>query len=83
MKDKVLDREGDGIKLTQIEDLAFHEGLPLRRADREGYLKWAVRALGFASSPVIDETQIQTHMCYAEFNDSIDGTAERDAQESG
>ncbi len=79
MKDKVLDQEGDGIKVTQIEDLAFHDGLPLRRADREEYLKWAVRALRFASLPVIDETQIHPHMYYAEFNDSIDGIAKHDA----
>ncbi len=79
IRDEVSDLEKAGIRVIQIDEPAFREGLPLRKADREGYLKWAVKAFRFASSSVADETQIHTHMCYAEFNDVIESIADLDA----
>nr|MDA8390734.1 5-methyltetrahydropteroyltriglutamate--homocysteine S-methyltransferase [Gammaproteobacteria bacterium] len=55
------------------------EGLPLRRGDHKAYLDWAVRAFRVAAAGAADETQIHTHMCYAEFNDIIEAVAEMDA----
>jgi 5-methyltetrahydropteroyltriglutamate--homocysteine methyltransferase len=69
IRDEVGDLEAAGIRVIQIDEPAFREGLPLQSADREDYLRWATRAFRLASSGVEPETQIHTHMCYSEFND--------------
>jgi 5-methyltetrahydropteroyltriglutamate--homocysteine methyltransferase len=79
LRDEVADLERAGINIIQIDEPAFREGLPLRRQDWDAYLKWAVRCFRLASSGVADETQIHTHMCYAEFNDIIAAIAQLDA----
>jgi 5-methyltetrahydropteroyltriglutamate--homocysteine methyltransferase len=79
IRDEVADLEGAGIAVIQIDEPALREGLPLRRADRAEYLRWAVDAFRLASAGVRDETQIHTHMCYCEFNDVIDSIAALDA----
>src|SRR5262249_34156557 len=38
-----------------------------------------VEAFRISASPVRDETQIHTHMCYSEFNDIIDAVGAMDA----
>lgn len=79
LRDEVTDLERAGIKLVQIDEPALREGLPLRQAERAAYLRWAVQAFRVSSSAVRDETQIHTHMCYAEFNDIIESIAALDA----
>jgi 5-methyltetrahydropteroyltriglutamate--homocysteine methyltransferase len=79
IRDEVRDLEEAGIRLIQIDEPAFREGLPLRRADWKNYLEWAVKAFRLASSGVKDGTQIHTHMCYSEFNDIIQNIADLDA----
>ncbi|WP_249676994.1 5-methyltetrahydropteroyltriglutamate--homocysteine S-methyltransferase [Pseudomonas abieticivorans] len=79
IRDEVLDLEAAGIKIVQIDEAAFREGLPLRRADWQAYLDWAVEAFRLCASGVRDETQIHTHMCYSEFNDVIQAIAAMDA----
>ncbi|HEY6280970.1 MAG TPA: 5-methyltetrahydropteroyltriglutamate--homocysteine S-methyltransferase, partial [Burkholderiales bacterium] len=79
IRDEVSDLENAGIRIIQIDEPAIREGLPLRQADREDYLRWAVKAFRVASSSVSDETQIHTHMCYSEFNDIIKSIADMDA----
>ena len=79
LRDEVQDLERAGIPIIQIDEPAFREGLPLRRADRADYLRWAVACFRLASSGVRDETQIHTHMCYSEFNDIIADIAAMDA----
>jgi 5-methyltetrahydropteroyltriglutamate--homocysteine methyltransferase len=79
LRDEVLDLERAGIKIIQIDEPAFREGLPLRQAEREQYLEWAVRCFRVAAAGVEDETQIHTHMCYSEFNDIINAIAALDA----
>ncbi|MEX0927614.1 MAG: 5-methyltetrahydropteroyltriglutamate--homocysteine S-methyltransferase [Dehalococcoidia bacterium] len=79
IRDEVLDLEAAGIRVIQIDEPALREGLPLRREDWKEYLDWSVRAFRLASSGVRDETQIHTHMCYAEFNDIIEAIAALDA----
>ena len=49
------------------------------RQDWPEYLSWAVAAFRLASSGATDETQIHTHMCYAEFQDIIGAIAMFDA----
>ncbi|MCI0748914.1 MAG: 5-methyltetrahydropteroyltriglutamate--homocysteine S-methyltransferase, partial [Nevskiales bacterium] len=79
IRDEVNDLEKAGIRVIQIDEPAIREGLPLRKADRTGYLQWAVEAFRLTASGVADETQIHTHMCYSEFNDIIQSVADMDA----
>jgi len=79
IRDEVLDLEQAGIRLIQIDEPALREGLPLRNADREAYLKWAVDCFRLSAAGVADETQIHTHMCYCEFNDIMPSIAALDA----
>lgn len=79
LRDEVLDLEAAGIKIVQIDEAAFREGLPLRREQWREYLDWAVEAFRLSASGVRDETQIHTHMCYSEFNDVIEAIAAMDA----
>jgi 5-methyltetrahydropteroyltriglutamate--homocysteine methyltransferase len=79
LRDEVVDLEAAGIKIVQIDEAAFREGLPLRRAQWQEYLDWAVQAFRLSASGVRDETQIHTHMCYSEFNDVIEAIAAMDA----
>ncbi|MFP6849200.1 MAG: 5-methyltetrahydropteroyltriglutamate--homocysteine S-methyltransferase [Pseudomonas sp.] len=79
IRDEVLDLETAGIKIIQIDEAAFREGLPLRQAQWQAYLNWATEAFRLCASGVGDATQIHTHMCYSEFNDVIDSIAAMDA----
>ncbi len=79
IRDEVLDLERAGIAAIQIDEPALREGLPLRRTDWPGYLRWAVDAFRLAAAGVKDDTQIHTHMCYSEFNDIIEAIAAMDA----
>ena len=79
IRDEVVDLESAGIKIVQIDEAAFREGLPLRKAQWQGYLNWATEAFRLCASGVRDETQIHTHMCYSEFNDVIESIAAMDA----
>ncbi len=79
IRDEVVDLEAAGIGIIQIDEPAIREGLPLRRAEWKGYLSWAVDAFRLSTSGVRDETQIHTHMCYAEFNDIIEAIGAMDA----
>jgi len=79
LRDEVLDLEKAGIGVIQIDEPALREGLPLRREDWRHYLEWSVDAFRLTAAGVHDETQIHTHMCYAEFNDIIEAIARLDA----
>ena len=76
---EVLDLERAGVRVIQIDEAALREGLPLRRAQWDAYLEWAVDAFRLAANGVGDETQIHTHMCYSEFNDILAAIAAMDA----
>ncbi|MEO9189287.1 MAG: 5-methyltetrahydropteroyltriglutamate--homocysteine S-methyltransferase, partial [Acetobacteraceae bacterium] len=79
LRDEVADLEAAGIAVIQVDEPAFREGLPLRRADWDAYLRWAVACFRLATAGVRDETAIHTHMCYAEFNDIMAAIAAMDA----
>ncbi len=79
IRGEVLDLEKAGIRIIQIDEPALREGLPLLKADKPLYLRWAVKAFKLSYWGVQDETQIHTHMCYCEFNDIIQSIAEMDA----
>jgi 5-methyltetrahydropteroyltriglutamate--homocysteine methyltransferase len=79
IREEAKDLELAGLRVIQIDEPAFREGLPLRRSDRNHYLRWAAESFRLATSSVRDETQIHTHMCYSEFNDIIADIAAMDA----
>ncbi|MEM7775598.1 MAG: 5-methyltetrahydropteroyltriglutamate--homocysteine S-methyltransferase [Pseudomonadota bacterium] len=79
IRDEVVDLEAAGIAAIQIDEPAFREGLPLRCAEWDDYLDWAVKAFRLSACGVKDDTQIHTHMCYSEFNDIIGSIADMDA----
>jgi len=79
IRDEVADLEAAGIKMIQIDEAAFREGLPLRKDDWKAYLDNAVEDFRIAACCVEDTTQIHTHMCYSEFNDVIESIAAMDA----
>ncbi|CUT03021.1 5-methyltetrahydropteroyltriglutamate--homocysteine S-methyltransferase [Candidatus Chrysopegis kryptomonas] len=72
LSEEVLDLERAGIKIIQIDEPAFREGLPLKKSKQKEYLEWAVNAFKLTNEKVKPETQIQTHMCYSEFNEIIE-----------
>lgn len=76
---EVLDLERAGAKIIQVDEAALREGLPLRRAEWQHYLDWAVDSFQVTVSGVRPETQIHTHMCYSEFNAIIAAIAAMDA----
>jgi len=79
LRDEVQDLERAGLRVIQIDEPAFREALPLRRAERAAYLAWAGKTFRVAAAGAADDTQIHTHMCYAEFNDTIEAIAALDA----
>jgi 5-methyltetrahydropteroyltriglutamate--homocysteine methyltransferase len=79
IRDEVIDLEKAGIRIIQVDEPAFREGLPLRQEDWPAYLEWATRAFRIAAGGVSDATQIHTHMCYSEFNDILPAIADLDA----
>jgi 5-methyltetrahydropteroyltriglutamate--homocysteine methyltransferase len=79
IRDEVADLEAEEIKVIQVDEPAIREGLPLRRAEWDEYLEWAVYCFRVATSVVRDETQMHTHMCYSEFRDIMDHVSAMDA----
>jgi 5-methyltetrahydropteroyltriglutamate--homocysteine methyltransferase len=79
IRDEVVDLEKAGIRIIQIDEPAFREGLPLRKGDWAVYLDWATRVFRISAAGVGDRTQIHTHMCYSEFNDILPSIAAMDA----
>jgi len=79
LREEVADLEKAGIGVIQVDEPAVREGLPLRRNDWDAYLKWAVDCFKLSVCTVADETQIHTHMCYADFNDIIEAVGAMDA----
>ena len=78
LRDEVADLEAEGIAIIQVDEPALRELLPAGTEDRREYLRWAVEAFRLSTSGIRDETQVHTHMCYAEFDDIIDAIADLD-----
>ncbi|MFI8490380.1 5-methyltetrahydropteroyltriglutamate--homocysteine S-methyltransferase [Streptomyces rubrogriseus] len=79
LRDEVNDLEAAGTSVIQVDEPALRETLPLRGADRAGYLDWATEAFRLTTSGVRPQTQIHTHMCYAEFGDIVQAIDDLDA----
>ena len=72
LRDEVADLERAGLKAVQIDEPALREGLPLREVDRAEYFAWAIESFRLSSAGAHSQTQIHSHMCYAQFNDIIE-----------
>jgi 5-methyltetrahydropteroyltriglutamate--homocysteine methyltransferase len=79
IQDEVLDLEAAGAAIVQVDEAALREGLPLRAAERDDYVRWAVDCFRLATAPARADTQIHTHMCYSEFNEMIEHIIRLDA----
>ncbi|MEU9015357.1 5-methyltetrahydropteroyltriglutamate--homocysteine S-methyltransferase [Streptomyces sp. NPDC048479] len=79
LRDEVNDLEAAGSSVIQVDEPALRETLPLRAADHGVYLAWATEAFRLATSGVRPDTQIHTHMCYAEFGDIVQAIDDLDA----
>ncbi|MEB3050806.1 5-methyltetrahydropteroyltriglutamate--homocysteine S-methyltransferase [Mycolicibacter sp. MYC123] len=79
IRDETVDLEAAGIAVIQVDEPALRELLPLRKADQQRYLDWAVGAFRLSTSGVSDATQIHTHLCYSEFGEVIGAIADLDA----
>ncbi|MBL1085227.1 5-methyltetrahydropteroyltriglutamate--homocysteine S-methyltransferase [Streptomyces actinomycinicus] len=79
LRDEVDDLEAAGTSVIQVDEPALRETLPLRAADRPAYLEWATEAFRLTTSGVRPDTQIHTHMCYAEFGDIVRAIDDLDA----
>ncbi|MGP4007575.1 5-methyltetrahydropteroyltriglutamate--homocysteine S-methyltransferase [Streptomyces sp. 4N124] len=79
LRDEVNDLEAAGTSVIQVDEPALRETLPLRAADHRAYLAWATEAFRLTTSGVRPDTQIHTHMCYAEFGDIVQAIDDLDA----
>ncbi|MEU5305127.1 5-methyltetrahydropteroyltriglutamate--homocysteine S-methyltransferase [Streptomyces noursei] len=79
LRDEVADLEAAGTSVIQVDEPALRETLPLRAADHPAYLAWATDAFRLSTSGVRPDTQIHTHMCYAEFGDIVQAIDDLDA----
>uniref|UniRef100_A0AAU2W0W0 5-methyltetrahydropteroyltriglutamate--homocysteine methyltransferase n=1 Tax=Streptomyces sp. NBC_00008 TaxID=2903610 RepID=A0AAU2W0W0_9ACTN len=79
LRDEVDDLEAGGTPVIQVDEPALRETLPLRAADHAGYLEWATESFRLTTSGVRPDTQIHTHMCYAEFGDIVQAIDDLDA----
>ncbi|WP_125264362.1 5-methyltetrahydropteroyltriglutamate--homocysteine S-methyltransferase [Streptomyces alboflavus] len=79
LRDEVNDLEEAGTSVIQVDEPALRETLPLRSADRPAYLDWATESFRLTTSGVRPDTQIHTHMCYAEFGDIVQAIDDLDA----
>ncbi|MFI7320690.1 5-methyltetrahydropteroyltriglutamate--homocysteine S-methyltransferase [Streptomyces venezuelae] len=79
LRDEVDDLEAAGTPVIQVDEPALRETLPLRAADHPAYLAWATESFRLTTSGVRPDTQIHTHMCYAEFGDIVQAIDDLDA----
>ncbi|MEU6975004.1 MULTISPECIES: 5-methyltetrahydropteroyltriglutamate--homocysteine S-methyltransferase [unclassified Streptomyces] len=79
LRDEVNDLEAAGTSVIQVDEPALRETLPLREADHPAYLAWATESFRLTTAGVRPDTQIHTHMCYAEFGDVVQAIDDLDA----
>jgi 5-methyltetrahydropteroyltriglutamate--homocysteine methyltransferase len=79
IQDEVSDLEAAGAAIIQVDEAALREGLPLRKADQDDYVRWAIDCFRLTVARAAPQTQIHTHMCYSEFGEMIEHIARLDA----
>lgn len=79
LREEIADLEAAGARVIQVDEPALREGLPLKPERWQDYLSWAIDAFRLATGGAKPETQIHTHMCYAEFGDILEAINKMDA----
>lgn len=79
INEEVKDLENSGIKVIQVDEPAIREAMPLKTSEKNEYISWASKAFRLSVSGVKPETQIHTHMCYAEYQEIMDAIIDMDA----
>jgi len=79
VRDEVKDLVEAGVRVVQVDEPAFREGLPIKQERWNEYLDWASKSFRLSTSGVADDVQIHSHMCYGEFSDIIQSIADLDA----
>ncbi|MFG2985568.1 5-methyltetrahydropteroyltriglutamate--homocysteine S-methyltransferase [Streptomyces sp. NPDC048258] len=79
LRDEVNGLEAAGTSVIQVDEPALRETLPLRAEGHAEYLAWATESFRLTTSGVRPDTQIHTHMCYAEFGDVLQAIDDLDA----
>lgn len=79
LRDEVNDLQEAGTSVIQVDEPALRETLPLRADGRAAYLAWATESFRLTTAGVRPDTQIHTHMCYAEFGDIVQAIDDLDA----
>ncbi|MFF5919866.1 5-methyltetrahydropteroyltriglutamate--homocysteine S-methyltransferase [Streptomyces flavochromogenes] len=79
LRDEVNDLEAAGTSVIQVDEPALRETLPLRAAEHAAYLAWATESFRLTTGGVRPDTQVHTHMCYAEFGDIVRAIDDLDA----
>lgn len=71
LRQEIEDLQEAGARVIQVDEPALREGLPFKSDRWHEYLSWAVEAFRLATGGAAPETQVHTHMCYAEFGDVL------------
>jgi 5-methyltetrahydropteroyltriglutamate--homocysteine methyltransferase len=71
LREEVADLENAQCQVIQVDEPALREGMPLKKENKDTYLKWAVDAFRLSTAVAKDTTSIHTHMCYCEFGDCL------------
>lgn len=69
LRGEMADLEAAGCRVVQVDEPALREGLPLRAARKQQYLRWAVRAFRLATTVAVPATHVVTHFCYSDFGE--------------
>ncbi len=77
LKDEIVDYEKAGIRIVQVDEAAFREKAPIKRAEWPEYFDWAVKSFNLTTN-TDPKTQIHTHMCYSEFGEIMNSINEMD-----
>jgi len=77
--EEAADLERAGARIIQIDEAALREGLPLRRAERAAYLRWALECFQLVTPHLSDAAQLHAHICYSEIGEIAGDLARMDA----
>ncbi|URA10465.1 5-methyltetrahydropteroyltriglutamate--homocysteine S-methyltransferase [Thermospira aquatica] len=69
LREEIEELQQKNIRIIQVDEAALRERLPLRKSEWQSYLDIATSAFRLATSTLLPEIQLHTHMCYSEFKD--------------
>jgi len=79
LRAEIVDLEAAGLAIIQVDEAAFKEAYPLRKAKRGAFEAYAIDGFRLATGGVRPDTQIHSHMCYSDFSDIMEAIEALDA----